>query len=957
MLVLKNIVKDYTLGQKDSVRALKDISVAFEKSGFVSILGQSGCGKTTLLNIIGGLDKYTSGDLLIDGISTKDYKDKDWDLYRNNKIGFVFQNYNLIPHLSILENVMIPLSLNGENATSRKEKAIKALEQVGLKENFKKKPNQLSGGQAQRVAIARALVNDPEIILADEPTGALDSQTSVLVMEILKEISKTKLVIMVTHNQILANEYSTRIITMKDGEITGDSNNPNIVNESSDNKIEGKTSMGFLTAIKMALKNIFTKKGRVAMISVASSFGVIGVGLVLALSNGFEGYIQRVEESTANNAPITISNRSINYKINENLEEYEQFPTNEEVNIYDASQNQLLVETIHTNKLDKQFLKYIDDIDKTEKYKGTLSSYLINYTLPQYAIVSKSIEEDKYTFFDSNTKVNSTLASLTGFASLPNTIFHELYGDQEYIEKTYDVIKGQYPKNDMYTDENGNKTFDIVLIVDKYNRIDKSTLVSLGLINEESKIKTISFDDILETELKFYKNDEIYYFNEENPDDLYDTAVYRDFPTQNLTVYDENGNELSTKLPFPKHRGVQYVDYSKDQGMLKDLYNGNFSFKKNGSDHTADDITLKISGILRVNKTAFSDFMPMSLAYTNGFKTYANDKNKNSNISKFIDKNIMVLEDGFQSLQNYIRDLSSEESTVDPTEIISKFNRAFATFLPFTTINRNADNKFEGNYSTSYYVGGYGTSLKKIYGYGGNIELDPELKDILSKEEIDQGELVSYFVTHYDQVIPTINYMAAELNTATLIESVILFASSLSNKDLVKEYLDNYNIGKETADTIQYSDIIGSLTDGLGQMIDIISIVLIVFASISLVVSCVMTGIITYNSVLERIKEIGVLRAVGARKKDVGRLFKSESTIIGVFSGLLGVIATYLMSIPINLILNSVFPDYNIGSIANLDVFAAIILVIISGALAFVSGIIPARNAARKDPVIALRSE
>lgn len=957
MLVLKNIVKDYTLGQKDSVRALKDISVAFEKSGFVSILGQSGCGKTTLLNIIGGLDKYTSGDLLIDGISTKDYKDKDWDLYRNNKIGFVFQNYNLIPHLSILENVMIPLSLNGENAASRKEKAIKALEQVGLKENFKKKPNQLSGGQAQRVAIARALVNDPEIILADEPTGALDSQTSVLVMEILKEISKTKLVIMVTHNQALANEYSTRIITMKDGEITGDNNNPNIVNESSENKIEGKTSMGFLTAIKMALKNIFTKKGRVAMISVASSFGVIGVGLVLALSNGFEGYIKRVEESTANNAPITISNRAINYKINENLEEYEQFPTNEEVNVYDASQNQLLVETIHTNKLDKQFLKYIDDIDKTEKYKGTLSSYLVNYTLPQYAIVSKSIEEDKYTFFDSNTKVNSTLASLTGFASLPNTIFHELYGDQEYIEKTYDVIKGNYPKNDMYIDENGNKTFDIVLIVDKYNRIDKSTLVSLGLINEESKTKTISFDDILETKLKFYKNDEIYYFNEENPDDLYDTAVYRDFPTQNLTVYDENGNELSTKLPFPKHKGVQYIDYSKDQGMLKDLYNGNFSFKKNGLNHTADDITLKISGILRVNKTAFSDFMPMSLAYTNGFKTYANDKNKNSNISKFIDKNIMVLEDGFQSLQNYIRDLTSEESTADPTEIINKFNRAFATFLPFTTINRNGDNKFEGNYSTSYYVGGYGTSLKKIYGYGGNIELDPELKDILSAEEIDQGELVSYFVTHYDQVIPTINYMAAELNTATLIESVILFASSLSNKDLVKEYLDNYNIGKETADTIQYSDIIGTLTDGLGQMIDIISIVLIVFASISLVVSCVMTGIITYNSVLERIKEIGVLRAVGARKKDVGRLFKSESTIIGVVSGILGVVATYLMSIPINLILNSVFPDYNIGSIANLDVLAAIVLVIISGVLAFISGIIPARNAARKDPVIALRSE
>lgn len=957
MLVLKNIVKDYTLGQKDALRALKSINISFEKSGFVSILGPSGCGKTTLLNIIGGLDKYTSGDLLIDGISTKNYKDKDWDLYRNNKIGFVFQNYNLIPHLSILENVMIPLSLNGENAASRKEKAIKALEKVGLNENYKKKPNQLSGGQAQRVAIARALVNDPEIILADEPTGALDSQTSVVVMEILKEISKTKLVIMVTHNQTLANQYSTRIITMKDGEITGDSDKVETRNESGEGEIKGKTSMGFFTAVKMAVKNILTKKGRVAMISVASSFGVIGVGLVLALSNGFEGYIARVEQSTASNSPITIQNRTINYKINEDLTEYEAFPTDEIVNIYDASDNQLIVQTVHTNNINKKFLNYLDDIDKNEDFKGALANKLVNYTLPQYAIVSKTRDGDVYKFFDSNTKVNSTLSSLTGFASLPNTIFHELYGDQEYIEQTYDVIKGTYPKNDMYVDEDGNKTFDIALIVDKYNRIDKSTLVSLGLINEDSKQKTVSFEDILETEFKFYKNDEIYYFNEENPDDKYDTATYRVFETQNLPILDENGNESATKMPFPKHTGVQYYDYSKDQSALKDLYNGNFSFKKGDKDHVADDITLRISGIIRVNDKAFSDVMPMSLAYTNGFKEYAQEKNKNSNISKHLDKNILVLEEDFVSFQKYIKDLSSEQPTEATTDLINKFNRSFATFLPFTTMSKAEDGTINGNYSTSYYVGGYGTSLKKIYGYGGEIKLHSELENILNKDEIDEDEILTFFLTHFDEVIPTLNYISAQLNTATLIESVILFANSLNDKELIKQYIDLYNEGKDKADMIQYSDIIGTLTDGLGQMIDIISIVLIVFASISLVVSCVMTGIITYNSVLERIKEIGVLRAVGARKKDVDRLFKMESLIIGVVSGLVGVVATYIISFPINMILNSVFPDYNIGQIASLDIFAAIILIIISGVLAFVSGIIPARNAARKDPVIALRSE
>ena len=414
------------------------------------------------------------------------------------------------------------------------------------------------------------------------------------------------------------------------------------------------------------------------------------------------------------------------------------------------------------------------------------------------------------------------------------------------------------------------------------------------------------------------------------------------------------------KLPFPKHTGVQYYNYSNDQAALKDLYNGQFNFKKDGENHVADDITLRISGILRVNKQAFTDFMPMSLAYTNGFKEYANNGNKNSNISKHITENIVVLEDEFVKFQNLVRDAAKNEDYSVLTDLVSYFNKSFATFLPFTNMNRNLNGEINGNYTASYYVGGYGNSLKKIYGYGGEIALHPELESILGDgniENLNSEEVINFFITHIDEVIPTLNYISAQLNSATLIESVILFATSLNNKDLLKEYLDEYNLGKEDVDQIQYTDLIGTLTDGLGQMINIISIVLVVFASISLVVSCVMTGIITYNSVLERIKEIGVLRAVGARKKDVGRLFKSESLIIGVFSGLVGVIATYLMSIPINLILNSVFPDYNIGSIANLSIVAAIVLVVISGALAFVSGIIPARNAARKDPVTALRSE
>lgn len=969
MLKLVKICKEYPLDPTRSVKALKNINLEIGDKGFVSILGHSGCGKTTLLNVIGGLDHYTSGDLIINGVSTKYFKDKDWDLYRNKKIGFVFQSYNLIPHLTILENVEIPLTLSGTSQAVRKEIAKDALRRVGLENEFYKKPNQLSGGQMQRVAIARSIVSNPEIILADEPTGALDSKTSVVIMEILKDISKSKLVIMVTHNNELAKQYSDRIISMSDGEIISDENNIEEKNNTLIKPLEGKTSMSFFSSFKMALKNIFTKKGRVAMISIASSFGVIGVGLVLAVSNGFSGYIDRLEEATASNSPITISSTVLSYKSTGDEKTYDKYPSSEVINVYEKSST--TTTTVHRNEITNDYLTYLDNIDNQKAYKGSVASKLINYTNPQYFVVGKTLDADEYSLINTNKGVSSSTSAITNLASLPNTVMHEFYGDETYIRNSYDVLKGTYPQNDGYYDNDGNLVFEISLVVDQYNRVNKSTLTNLGLISDNFTKDTISFEDILNTEFMFYKNDDVYYFNSDNPDSEYDTATYRTIEEKTFTS--EDGK---TTFTMPEHKIVQYFNYAKSNKLLKKLYEGTYTINNTGKNEDktikATPIKLKVSSILRVKEDALLDYMPISFCYTNGFKEYANKVNKDSNIAQNIQ---YAFDIDFDKLKTFISSLSTteNENALNDNSFISSYNSCITSYTPThpnLKYNSKTETFTESSSSTNVWSS-YSNGLKYVYGLGGEITLPDELMKILSNLDASNYEsqfskaiayLKVYELTHSDEqnaqlYISMFNYLGAYLNNASMIESIIIFPTSITSKTQIKEYLDKYNDGKVDSEQIIYSDLIGTLTDSLGQLVNVISIVLIVFASISLVVSCVMTGIIMYNSVIERIKEIGILRAVGARKKDVGRLFKSESILIGLFSGIIGVIITLIVSIPINIIINNLYPDYNIGSIASLAWYAGLILIIISAVLAYISGIIPARSAAKKDPVIALRSE
>ena len=1003
MLKLENIIKNYDLDQNTKVEALKGINLVFNDKDFVSILGPSGCGKTTLLNIIGGLDHYTDGDLIIDDISTKNYKDIDWDIYRNNRIGFVFQSYNLIQHLTLLENVEMPLILNGIDKKTRVEKATKALERVGLSKEKNKKPNQLSGGQMQRVAIARALVNDPEIILADEPTGALDSETSVVVLDLLKEISKDKLVIMVTHNEKLAYLYSTRVITMLDGNVTSDKRISEEKEKESSYSFEeaklNKTSMSFTTSFKLSIKNILTKKGRTILTAVASSVGIIGVGLVLAISNGFNDYITRVEEATASNSPITISSVSYSYSSNPNAVDYERFPTDDNLYVYDEETNSV-VRTTHLNKLNNEYLAYLDNIYNTE-YGDSVASILTLYNNFNINLVSK-VGDDNYVLvnpYDSvASSITSTVSSVTG---LPNYIFHELYGDSEYILKSYDVLEGTYPSEEMTTDSDGNNVFEVALIVDQYNRLDKKSLVNLGLYTEQELegIDKISFSDLIGREYAFSLNDDLY--RQDLVDELYgensfDVLSSFTYPEQEvtLTYRDFNGVERSYSYTYPGGTAYQYADLLANYKVREYVY-------KNSKNR------IRISGIIRVKEDSMLDYMNASIGYNKSLKDYILSENSESELVKNAANNLKIYGFGDRDSDsisgiglntiftqyNYfplLAQLTGQEIQTPSwaqdlqeatyTHLEAAINNMFIAY-PITQqrgsiINNSGENKVDYSFyaSDSYVYSSTSGYLSVLNSYGYMFELSDEDQSNLDSitSILDQyldsylnGDLSANFLLLYlrpymNSIIQSktfLVYVASMLSNYQNIRTIILFPSSLTLKPMLKEYLDNYNIDKVDSEQVIYTDLIGTLTDSLGEVINIISWVLVAFGSVSLVVSSVMTGIITYNSVLERTKEIGILRAVGARKKDVGRLFKTESLVIGVFSGLIGIILTYILSVPINLILNSMFPDYNIGSIANLNVVAALILVSIAGLLAFISSVIPARIAAKKEPVESLRSE
>ncbi len=767
MLELKKISKSYKTG--DFVQhALKDVSIEFRKNEFVAILGPSGSGKTTLLNILGGLDRYDKGDLVINNTSTKKFKAIDWDRYRNNCVGFIFQSYNLIPHISVIDNTMMGMTLSGVKEKTRRKKALDALKKVGLLEHAHKKPNQLSGGQMQRVAIARALVNDPDIILADEPTGALDTKTSVQIMDLIKEISNDKLVIMVTHNPDLAKEYASRIIEFKDGEKVNDSN-PVDKEEADDSKFKiRKTAMSFLTALKLSFNNIKTKKGRTFLTAFASSIGIIGIGLVLSLSNGFNIEVEKFERNSLAQAPIIISTQAMNMS-EENLEKMMGNSSDNGLVKYTDEKKVFVQEDVresmmHINILSDEYIEYIKKLDMKYlsgvSYQTATALNVINKNSNGYSLVS---DTSYWTLLPTN----------------PN-------GDGNgIIESNYDVLVGEINENEP----------GLILQVDSKNQVYESSIKALGLSGDN-----VSFDDIMNSTLKVAINDEYYI-------DLGKAFV----PSQDL----------------------------------ESLYNSDNS------------ISLKVQAIIRGKEDKEIITNGSGIGYTNALTKIIIEKNKNSKV-----------------------------------------------------VNAQRDVNY----------------------------------NILSNQPFDDSPGSSN----------TKDMMLSYLGSEGIPNVIFLYPKDFESKDSITSYLDDYNIDRTPDESIQYTDMASMISSLSGNIMDAITIVLVAFSSISLVVSSIMIAIITYISVLERTKEIGILRALGARGKDVKRVFNAETFIIGLASGVLGISIAYLLTIPVNHILENLS---GLENVAKLNIVHASILVFINIVLTIIGGAIPARMASKKDPVIALRTE
>ena len=966
-IALLNIQKDYFVDGKP-FKALKGISLAFPDKGFVAILGPSGCGKTTLLNIIGGLDHYTDGDLLIDGKSTKQFSDREWDGYRNERIGFVFQSYNLIPHENILQNVEVSLLLNGVSKAERTERAMAALKKVGLEDSAKKRPNQLSGGQMQRVALARAVVNNPKIVLADEPTGALDSGTSIQVMDLFKEIAKDRLVIMVTHNRDLADQYADRIIEMKDGVITHDSaplSTENIV--PTGKEITKKTAMSFATALRSSFLSIGTKRGRTILTAVASSIGLIGVALVLAVSNGFGLYVDNVEGSVASSVPITITPVDYSY-LPADSTSYTEYPTDDNLNVYDTSSNSYVV---HRNNYTQD---YFDYVSKTVD-KGWARSVMfnrINFSfnlLTQDGSLSDTSGNPTIRSVDQYSSASATSSVVSSVTSLPATIFHELYGEEKGISSMYDLIYGSYPQ----------KEDELVLITDRYNRVEFSTLKKLGILSSDATVTSgqkISFSDLVysgdgDTTYKSYKAYKNSYYYKMFDDSGKDLVQSETLPTWDISSFDSATGKFSGK---ESNKTVYwYTNTDAKSGSYGNIYNNDSNYQP---------IKLKIVGVLRPSKDSYISLMPSSIGYLSSLKDdLASDVQKGGRgekLAQIAAKNYYInrgsetryggFGDGLDALNAALKNVyASLSSTTTSSTSISE--SVLENVLSGTYIYRDVFNDAEGGYaplssSSSRFL----SWNRKVGGdFGENNITNLPDTPTTAYDPNDAGW--DKFTTFWRKRLTDPKFyngtasdwsavdFEAYFNGYALVSSVLIFPLSLTTKDALHNYLNAYNTGKEDIDQIRWSDIMETFTSSLSVLIQIISVVLIVFAAISLVVSSVMTGIITYVSVVERTKEIGILRACGARKKDVGRLFEAECTIIGFGAGIIGIGFTYLACIPINLILDHMYPGNNLSSIALLNPWHALILLALAIVLALVSGLIPSRMAAKKDPVVALRTE
>ena len=1004
MLKLENIIKDYSVGGQ-SLRALKGISVDFRKSEFVSILGQSGCGKTTLLNIIGGLDRYSSGDLIINGVSTKEYNDSDWDAYRNHSVGFVFQSYNLIPHQTVLQNVELALSLSGVKKSERKTRAIEALQKVGLGDQLKKKPSEMSGGQMQRVAIARAIVNNPDIILADEPTGALDSETSIQVMEILKEISKDRLVVMVTHNPEIAEQYSTRIIRMLDGEIKSDSNpileevseKPKKEKNKKINKKERKPSLSFATSFGLSLKNLFTKKGRTVLTSFAGSIGIIGIALIFAVSQGMTTYINTVQEETLTSYPLTIEATTVD--VNTLMETFmnvvEEKNDHKKDKVYSKSVMFDMINAfnnLETKENDlKSFKKFIDNDLKnknsTTGLKDALSGvqYTYDAQLQVYTkdadgnvIISDSqklLSDALYEHFgmDMSSMFNMGgsfgMSSSSSFMSLgasgsSTKLWCEMLSGKDgelinpLLKNQYDLIYGNWP----------NEENEILLIVDENNEIDDLTLYALGLKPKaeiDEVFKAVADKKEIKTKKQSWSYKEI---------------CGMDFRTV-----------LNSECFILDEKTGLYTDLRDTESGLRYLYD--------------KGLTLKVTGIIRPNEDASTTMLTGSIAYTKDLTKYIIEHAKKSKAVKAQLKNDSI--DIFTGLPfpSAKGDLTDKEKETEFKEYIDSLNKEEKgkTYIKIKSIPTEKDvNNFVKQTMASLDRETIEETIATAMGQQMSMNQDEilEYTKKMSNDEINElyeemlveqykaqyaqnvasqmafmttdqlvmaleGELATFttkqFAVYHDEILEfsksTYDDNLLKLGYVNLNDpaTINLYASSFENKDVIEAFIEDYNKDVEELSQIKYTDYIGIMMSSITTIINAISYVLIAFVAISLVVSSIMIGVITLISVQERTKEIGILRAIGASKRNVSNMFNAETMIIGFASGLIGIIITYLLCIPINIILEAVTGIPNLEAI--LPIHIGIILILISVALTLFAGIIPSRSAAKKDPVVALRTE
>jgi len=920
MLQLKNIVKSYTVGELTQV-ALKGISLNFRENEFVSILGQSGSGKTTMLNIIGGLDRYDSGDLVINGVSTKKYRDVDWDAYRNTSIGFVFQSYNLIPHQNVLSNVEMALTLSGVSRKERRKRAVEVLNKVGLQDHIHKKPNQLSGGQMQRVAIARALINNPDILLADEPTGALDTETSIQIMNLLKQIAEEKLVIMVTHNPELAEAYSTRIVNLKDGQITSDTNPFDVPEGSVEEKLtknQKRVSMSFWTSLGLSFANLRTKIGRTILTSFAGSIGIIGIALILALSTGMNQYITRVQKETMTSYPITISSQTIDATSIMQLRTQmmglsSQKETKEDDDKVHADYQSLKQSDAVTNNLIQnnlvEFKKYLDnpasEIHQYVGENGIIYSYNVNFDVyaqnPNQQLINTNIELD-------GGNGNSNRPRMFNFANIginneSAKNFSEMVAGtngqpiSSVVTDSYDMVAGYWP-----TGYN-----EVVMVLNENNSIPVQSMYQLGFITKEQ-----------------YTSAKNQLANKQDGEDFtlsYEDMLQKTFylvPSSENYVKNENGSYSQIKNP----------EYDTDGLMNK-------------------SIPLKVTGIIRPKEDAKNATINTVVAYTNLLTNYVIDRANESaivqaqkntpeiNVLNGVRFNATTDEEKIQDTKEYLLNLSEDEKVnmyqlilyydgKSQNQEINEDSNSFdmnalskLSMNPQSGISGMLENYLNDNPNT--------TTLLAIY------------NDYIGGKSLEKN-LASFGAVSYESP-----------------SSISIYADSFENKDAIGKAIENYNntVGEDSK--ISYTDYVALMTSSLTTIINGISYVLIAFVAVSLIVSSIMIGIITYISVMERTKEIGILRALGASKKNISQLFNAETFIIGIFSGIIGIGITLLLLIPINNVIQTVSKIEDLSAVLPLE--SAGVLILISIIITVIGGLIPSRSAAKKDPVEALRTE